>query len=78
MLNVDRINYLLGDALRIERLKKRMSQSELASVLGISDVTISYRESGKRKMNIDDFATHCMALGINNWIKFMADTLERE
>lgn len=76
MNKVDRINFLLGDALRIERLKKRMSQSDLAETLGISDVTVSYRESGKRKMNIDDFAEHCKALGIDNWIQFMQLTLE--
>lgn len=66
----------LGKALREQRIKKGLSMVEVAETLGVHYSTIQYRESGKRKMNIDDFDLHCKAIGIDNWIKFMNDALE--
>ena len=43
----------LGENIKRERLKRGMTQSELASILGVSDITVSRYETGQREPNMD-------------------------
>ena len=44
----------IGMKIKQAREEKEMSQAELARLLGKSDTTVTYWESGKRKVTIDD------------------------
>lgn len=68
----------LGSALRKAREDQFLTQVEVAEELGVHYSTIQYRESGKRKMNIDDLELHCKAIGIEDWITFMTDVLKED
>lgn len=50
--------------LKYYRLKKNMSKKELASLIGVTPMAITYYESGERKPNIDTIKAMAKALGI--------------
>ena len=55
--------------LRFYRLKSGMSMKQLASLVGVSAMTISYYESGERKPGMDDPST-CKGIGGKNYRLF--------
>lgn len=50
--------------LKYYRLKKNMSKKELASLIGVTPMAITYYESGERKPNMDTIKAMAKALGI--------------
>lgn len=50
--------------LRYYRLRNNMSMKELASLVGVSSMTISYYESGERKPGMDTIKVLAKALGV--------------
>lgn len=56
------MNY--GERIRTARLRKLMSQKELAELIGVSQSALCYYESGKRGLRIDLAIRICKALDV--------------
>ena len=54
-----------GKALQELRIKRNMSQQELADAVGLSAGAISYYERGKREPSVDTIARMSEAMGYN-------------
>lgn len=57
-------NTVLGETLRSERERRRMTQAQIADKLGVSKMTVSHWESGDRAMTAKRLLEYCRALGI--------------
>ena len=54
----------LGESIRMERLRRRLSQRELGARLGVSHAAISDLENGKTKADLDRLSAIAAALGL--------------
>jgi len=56
---------MLGDNLRAERTRRRMSVETLADLCGLSEATLRRVECGKRDLTITEATTIALALGVD-------------
>lgn len=57
-----------GRRIRDARIQKKLSQSELASIVGMRQPDLSKIEEGKKNITLETLARLCRALGINKLI----------
>lgn len=55
---------MIKDNIRRIRTEKKISQTKLAEALNVKQVTISYIESGRRKVKADEVKVLAAALGV--------------
>jgi len=55
---------VIKDNIKRIRKERNISQAKLAEALNVKQVTISYIESGRRKVRADEIKTIAMALGV--------------
>ena len=67
MKTKNELNFSVGTALRLERMKRKMTQQEVADLAGITREAISMVESGKRMNNLDTLTRVSNALGQPLW-----------
>lgn len=60
----DNFDEKLGAVLRSVRESKNISQPEMARRLGVTKMTISHWETGKRFMHANKVKKYCDALGV--------------
>ena len=53
----------LGNILKNRRIAKKLSQEKVGEMLGFTKATVSYWESGKRKIYADTLKDYCRILG---------------
>ena len=70
------MNKLLRSELRYARITKRLSQQEVARLLGVKTNTISNWETGKSEPNIDSFMLLCSIYEIDCNV-LLSDVLEK-
>lgn len=58
------------NSLKEIRLSKKMSQNELANIIGVSIATISRYETGKRKISVESAKKLGEVLQVN-WVNFL-------
>jgi transcriptional regulator with XRE-family HTH domain len=63
-VSVDSLSLVLARALRAERARAGLSQSELAARLGTSQTRFAALESGARKLYAAELPDVCRALGV--------------
>ncbi len=56
-------NEILGNELRIRRIKKGYSLEYVARCMNVSKMSVSYWETGKRAMYATTFMKYCKILG---------------
>jgi len=56
---------LFGIKIKTARLKKGLTQQDLAEIVDVTPVSISYYESGKKKPSFEKIKTICTELGIS-------------
>ena len=61
------LNFSVGTALRTERLKREMTQQQVADLAGFTREEISMLETGKRVNNIDTLSRVSNAVGQPLW-----------
>ena len=54
----------LGTILRKERESRRITQQQMADLLGCTKMAVSYWETGKRSMYAETLKRYCAHLGI--------------
>jgi transcriptional regulator with XRE-family HTH domain len=64
-MNRKKRRQILGDAMRKERVIRRVSQQRIADHLGLAKTTISAYELGKVSPAIDTLDEYCTFLGVN-------------
>ena len=62
---MNKIDILIGKELKIARMKRRLSQQQVADTLGVSRQIISFWENGQRSMNVADYIRLAETLGID-------------
>lgn len=55
----------LGYVLKSERKAKKIYQPQVAKMLNVSKMTVSYWESGKHSMSAEQLKNYCEVLGIS-------------
>jgi len=55
---------VIKDNIKRIRKEKKISQAKLAEALNVKQVTISYIESGRRKVRADEIKVLAVALGV--------------
>lgn len=63
--NNNLINVLIGKELKIARLQKRITQTQVGEYMGVSRQMVSMWENGSRAMNIDDYLKLCDHFGFD-------------
>ena len=63
-MNNQEFDIALGSALRAERKRKGMTQSQIAVKLGVTKVAVHQWETGKRSMYAQSLREYCDALGV--------------
>lgn len=77
MSNIYETNYkIFADCLRDFRLQSKMTQQELASLLGCTQSYISKYEQGQKRLDIVEIRNICNALGIS-LVEFVTEYEER-
>lgn len=61
----NRINVLIGKELKIARMQKRITQSQIGEYMGVTRQTVSMWENGSRAMNLEDFLDVCEHFGFD-------------
>jgi transcriptional regulator with XRE-family HTH domain len=64
-MNRKKINESIGDEIRFARLRKRMTQEQLAQKTGLGRSTIAKYESGQIEMSMPVFIELCDAIGVS-------------
>jgi len=64
-MNRKKINESIGDEIRFARLRKRMTQEQLAQKTGLGRSTIAKYESGQIEMSMPVFIELCNAIGVS-------------
>ena len=64
-MNRKKINEAIGDEVRFARLRKRMTQEQLAQKTGLGRSTIAKYESGQIEMSMPVFIELCNAIGVS-------------
>lgn len=64
-MNRKKINEAIGDEIRFARLRKRMTQEQLAQKTGLGRSTIAKYESGQIEMSMPVFIELCAAIGVS-------------
>lgn len=64
-MNRKKINEAIGDEIRFARLRKRITQEQLAQKTGFGRSTIAKYESGQIEMSMPVFIELCAAIGVN-------------
>lgn len=64
-MNRKKINESIGDEIRFARLRKRMTQEQLAKKTGLGRSTIAKYESGQIEMSMPVFIELCDAIGVS-------------
>ena len=64
-MNRKKINESIGDEIRFARLRKRMTQEQLAQKTGLGRSTIAKYESGQIEMSMPVFIELCAAIGVS-------------
>jgi transcriptional regulator with XRE-family HTH domain len=64
-MNRKKINEAIGDEIRFARLRKRMTQEQLAQKTGLGRSTIAKYESGQIEMSMPVFIELCNAIGVS-------------
>ncbi len=62
-MDIDVLNQMIGDEVRIGRARKRLSRAALADLSGLSAKTIQRIENGERPADVSQMAAICAALG---------------
>lgn len=57
---------LLAKEIKLARMKKKLTQQDLAKLTGLSNATIVNIEKNKRKANMQTILKVCETLGISN------------
>lgn len=73
----DKYNKIIGNELRIERERKRMSQEDVAKKVGLARGTISAYEVGTRPMNISTLKNICDICKFN-YIRILYNSFKDE
>ncbi len=73
MKNKFSINF--GNRVRYFRNLARLTQEDLAPLLGIEPSTLSYIENGKNNISFAKLPKLCEALGVESWQLFVFDDL---
>ena len=66
-INNINLNFRVGTALRLERNKRKMTQQEVADLVGLTREAISMLERGQRINNLDTLTRVSNALGQPLW-----------
>lgn len=61
-MDIDNLNQMIGDEIRVSRARKRMSRESLAQAAGVSSKTIQRIENGERPADVSQMALICGAL----------------
>lgn len=64
-MNREKRKRILGDAMRKERVIRRVSQQQIADYIGVAKTTISAYELGKVSPAIDTLDAYCAYLGVD-------------
>lgn len=64
-MNRKKINESIGNEIRFARLRKRMTQEQLAQKTGLGRSTIAKYESGQIEMSMPVFIELCNAIGVS-------------
>ena len=56
--------YALGERIYEARKRRKLTQSDLAEMVGISNTYLSHIENGSKNMSMDTFIDICNALGV--------------
>ncbi len=75
-IKVTKITKLFGKKVKIERVKKDLSQDDLAELSGISRPTIGAIERGENAPSIETAANIARGLGIDLYKMFIFDDIE--
>jgi len=62
----------LGEELKQARIKRRMSQRDVADVMGVSHVSIARYENGQTRIDMETLDRLCKVLGITE-LKCLSD-----
>jgi DNA-binding XRE family transcriptional regulator len=58
-------NLVVANNVRVERLRRRLRQSDIARALGVSPMTVGNMEGGKRFFSTSDLLVLCRVLGVD-------------
>jgi len=72
----DEFDKKLGEILRAERESARLSQQDMADRLGLTKMTISHWEKGKRSMKASSLKDYCAVLGIT--VQYVFELMEAD
>lgn len=59
------LSQTIGENIRVERLRRRLNQYELAEMAGMSQVTLGRIERGREGVRLDQLDRIATALGLN-------------
>jgi len=69
-MTVQKLNYVLGNNIKLYRQLKDLSQGELAKKLGVIQSTLSHWERGSRMLSGSSLILVSSALGVEVWELF--------
>lgn len=59
---MNKINTQIGEWLHKQRIEKGLSQQQVADMLNVSRIAVSYWENGKRTIYADNLIEYCKVL----------------
>jgi len=61
-MDIDNLNAMIGDEIRVARARRKLSRAALAEASGLSPKTVQRIENGERPADVSQMAAICGAL----------------